>query len=178
MSAAAKCSKIGYATEEVARRAAREVPNSAWPYRCHACGAWHISSRPPFEGPVQDEELLKLPPTGNLPAVAVRARRFRDGRVLSLTLKVEGHPAFVVVTRKHLHALKMAIDIALRDGVVVTQPGASGPPPDSRSPASPLSDGLEESLLVVDALQDRLRALADLAASRASVDAGYEEEGG
>ncbi|MBX3230665.1 MAG: hypothetical protein KIT84_00495 [Labilithrix sp.] len=117
MSAAARCAKIGYGTEALAAKAATESPSTLRAYLCPSCARWHLTSRQVSDGPLTDELLLRLPATGRMLPVGLFVRRFPDGRTVGITLKAEGHFAYVAVNRKHLHAVKAAIEEVLRSDV-------------------------------------------------------------
>lgn len=117
MSATAQCSKIGYGTEALALRAATDSAATLRAYPCPSCSRWHLSSREVSDGPLKDALLLRLPATGRMVPVCLFVRRFPNGRAVGITLKAEGHWAYVAVSRKHLHAVKAAIEDVLRSDV-------------------------------------------------------------
>ena len=110
------CVKIGYGNEAYALAAARNFdgPNLPRAYQCPDCLRWHLTSHD-AAGPMREDFLLALPGSGKHLAVDVFVRRFPNGRASGLCLRPRGVHAFVTLSRRHLPALKAALEELLRN---------------------------------------------------------------
>lgn len=117
MNGTARCAKIGYGSETLAAKAAQAFndDNVHRPYQCPICFRWHLTSHGHADGPLVEEVLLKLPGTGWLAPVEVVVRRLSNGRAVGMTLRPDGRTSFVAVSRRHLPALKAAIEEILHE---------------------------------------------------------------